>query len=531
MTTDITTKEVRAQIEAIKIKVERNGHLTPIAQIAPVEVGGTKIEYATFLGSDRFTELNPQIGDTLLLCHGGTDKMAEVVGVIAEERSSGSQSFKMPTHCPECQSPVIRTADDEISCINSSCAPILPYSLLNWASRDAMEISGLGEKLAHQLIEHGLVKSVADLYELNADQLITLERMGKKSAKNLLKAIAKSKSLPWSRVLASLGIRQVGRATAQLLTQQFSTVGDLAKSEIAELEAIERISPETAQSVYSWFRIQANQTLIERLSAAGLQLPSVALPALLDVPAAPETATQEVQTSSAPLDKEPIAMPAPAPSETPTHEQSQFDGTAQQLQTATERNAQLQSDLEQATQHSGQLQSQLEEIRTNLERAEQQTAQLQSELAETRQQLAQANQSESLESELAQTRIQLSQAQEQTAQLNAQLQEIQSALEASTRQTEEVQTELQRSQQNSGELESQLNQLRTELEQSHQQSGELESQLNQVRTELEQAHQQSGELNSQLTQVQTQLTQSHQQSGELESQLNQVRTELEQAHQ
>ncbi|MGL5193794.1 MAG: helix-hairpin-helix domain-containing protein, partial [Chroococcales cyanobacterium] len=531
MTTDITTKEVRAQIEAIKIKVERNGHLTPIAQIAPIEVEGTQIEYATFLGSDRFAELNPQIGDTLLLCHGGTDKMAEVVGVVAEERSSGSQPFKMPTHCPECGSPVIRTADDEISCINSSCAPILPYSLLNWASRDAMEISGLGEKLAHQLIEHGLVKSVADLYELNADQLITLERMGKKSAKNLLKAIAKSKSLPWSRVLASLGIRHVGRATAQLLTQKFSTVGDLAKAEVAELEAIERISPETAQSVYSWFRIQANQTLIERLSSAGLQLPSVALPEILDVPVAPETATQEIQPSPAPLEKEPVPMPAPSTSKTPSDVQSQLDATAQQLQTATERNAQLQSELEQATQHSGQLQSQLDEIRTNLERAEQQTTQLQSELEETRHQLTQANQSESLESELAQTRTQLTQSEEQTAQLNAQLQEIKSALEASTRQTEELQTELTRSQQNSGELESQLNQLRTELEQAHQHSGELDSQLNQLRTELEQAHQHSGELDSQLTQLRTELEQAHQHSGELDSQLTQLRTELEQAHQ
>ncbi|MBO0349319.1 hypothetical protein J0895_09405, partial [Phormidium pseudopriestleyi FRX01] len=497
MTTDITTKEVRAQIEAIKIKVERNGHLTPIAQIAPIEVEGTKIEYATFLGSDRFAELNPQIGDTLLLCHGGTDKMAEVVGVIAEERSNGHQPFLMPTHCPECGSPVIRTADDEISCINSSCAPILPYSLLNWASRDAMEISGLGEKLAHQLIEHGLVKSVADLYELNPDQLITLERMGKKSAKNLLKAIAKSKSLPWSRLLASLGIRQVGRATAQLLTHEFATVGDLAKAEIAGLEAIDGITPETAQSVYSWFRIQANQTLIERLSAAGLQLPSVALPEILDVPVAPETATQEVQPDPAPLHQEPVAMPAPAPSETASDGQSQLDTTAQQLQTATERNAQLQSDLEQATQSSGQLRSQLEEIRTNLERAEQQTAQLQSELAESRQQLTQANQSESLESELAQKSSQLTQAQEQTAQLNAQLQEIQSALEASTRQAKELQTELAQSHQHSGELDSQLHQVRTELEQSHQHSGELDSQLTQVRTELEQSHQHSGELDSQ----------------------------------
>ncbi|HEY9837665.1 MAG TPA: helix-hairpin-helix domain-containing protein, partial [Vampirovibrionales bacterium] len=470
MTTDITTKEVRAHIEAIKIKVERNGHLTPIAQIAPVEVEGTKIEYATFLGSDRFTELNPQIGDTLLLCHGGTDKMPEVVGVIAEDRSSGSQPFKMPTHCPECGSPVIRTTDDEISCINSSCDPILPYSLLNWASRDAMEISGLGEKLAHQLIEHGLVKSVADLYELNADQLITLERMGKKSAKNLLKAIAKSKSLPWSRVLASLGIRQVGRATAQLLTQEFATVADLAKAEVAELEAIERISPETAQSVYSWFRIQANQTLIERLSAAGLQLPSVALPPILDVPAAPEPATQEVHSSPAPLDKEPVTMPAPSPSETSSDVPSQLDTTAQELQTATERNAQLQSDLEQATQHSGQLRSELEEIRATLEQATQQTAQLQSELEGTRQQLAQAKQSESLESELAQKNTELAQAHAQTAQLNAQLQEIQSALEASTRQTETLQTELAQAHQHSGELDTQLNELRTELTRSQHHS-------------------------------------------------------------
>ncbi len=570
MTTNITTKEVRTQIQAIKIKVERNGHLTPIAQIAPVEVAGTKIEHASFLGSDRLTELNPQIGDTIIVCSAGTDKMAEVVGVLSEERPSGSQPFKMPTHCPECGSPVIRTADDEMSCLNSSCDPILPFSLLNWSSREAMEISGLGEKLGQQLIEHGLVKSIADLYDINADHLIALEGMGKKSAKNLLKAIAKSKSLPWSRVLASLGIRQVDRPTAQLLTQQFATVADLAKAEVSELDAIERITPEISQSVYNWFRIKANQTLIERLSAAGLQLPSVALPEVLDVPVAPEkpetttqevqpsaalppevldapvapekpeTTSPEVQPSAAPLEPEPLAIADASPSETLSNIPSELDATVEQLQTVTQQSVQLQADLEQATQHSSQLQSELEEIRTSLKNAEQKTAQLQSELEESRQQLGQANQSELLESELAETRSQLTQAQEKSAQLNAQVEEIRTALESSTRQTEELRSQLVQSQQKSGELDSQLHEVRSQLQQVQQHSGQLQLQveeahhqvanlntdLNATRTELQQAQQERSQIQSHLEERGEQLQQVEAEKQDLQTQLSNTRTQL-----
>jgi DNA ligase (NAD+) len=163
-------------------------------------------------------------------------------------------------------------------CINASCPAILRGSLQHWASRHGLDIDGLGEKLVQQLVERQFVRSVADLYELSVESLTELERMGRKSAENLVEAIAQSKQQPWSRVLYGLGIRYVGRVNAQTLTENFTSVDRLAQASIDDIEAVHGIGEEIARSVWEWFRVPANQELVERLKAVGLQLESTSQP-------------------------------------------------------------------------------------------------------------------------------------------------------------------------------------------------------------------------------------------------------------
>jgi DNA ligase (NAD+) len=179
----------------------------------------------------------------------------------------------MPSHCPVCGQLVVRETGEAVTrCVNASCPAILKGEIEHWVSRDALDIKGVGEKLVYQLVEKGLIHSVADLYELTKDQLCELERMGEKSAEKLIKAIAQSKIQPWSRVLYGLGIRHVGSVNAQLLTQRFTTVAELTAARQSDIAGVYGIGAEIAQSVYQWFHTVANQTLISRLQAMGLQL-------------------------------------------------------------------------------------------------------------------------------------------------------------------------------------------------------------------------------------------------------------------
>jgi DNA ligase (NAD+) len=167
----------------------------------------------------------------------------------------------------------VREPDEAvIRCVNTSCPAILRKSIEHWASRDALDIRGLGEKWVEQFVERGLLASIADIYHLSVEQLQTVDRMGKKSAQNLVDAIAQSKTQPWARVLYGLGIRHVGSVNAQALTARFATAADLAAAEVGTIESVYGIGAEIAQSVYQWFRVPANLTLIERLQTAGVQL-------------------------------------------------------------------------------------------------------------------------------------------------------------------------------------------------------------------------------------------------------------------
>ena len=267
-------QEVPTIVEAVTVQVGRTGALTPVAELKPVQLAGTTVSRASLHNSDRLSELNLHIGDTVIVRKAG-EIIPEVVRVLPELRPNNAQLFQMPTCCPECEQPVVREKGEAVTrCINTSCPAILRGSLIHFCSRDALDINGVGEKLVQQMVDNNLLNSAADLYDLNAERLMNLERMGAKLAEKLVNAIAQSKTKPYSRVLYGLGIRHVGSVNAQLLTERFANVEDLATVSAASIEGVYGIGPEIAQAVYQWFRVPANQSLIARLKTAGLQLQS-----------------------------------------------------------------------------------------------------------------------------------------------------------------------------------------------------------------------------------------------------------------
>ncbi len=264
--------EVPTLVQDIIVNVGRTGAVTPMAVMNPVQLAGTTVQRATLHNSDRITELDIRIGDTVIIRKAG-EIIPEVVQVLKELRPPHSEPFQMPSYCPECGSKLIRPQGEAVTrCVNSSCPAILRGSLIHWASRDALDIRGLGEKMAILLLEQKLVQSIADLYSLNIEQIAVLERMGEKSAENLVTAIQNSKQQPWSRVLYGLGIRFVGNVTAKLLTENFPSVESLSQASVATLAGVYGVGTEIAQSVYDWFKNEANLQLIQRLQGAGLQL-------------------------------------------------------------------------------------------------------------------------------------------------------------------------------------------------------------------------------------------------------------------
>lgn len=256
----------------ITVNVGRTGAVTPLALMKPVLLAGTTVQKATLHNSDRIAELDIRVGDTVIIRKAG-EIIPEVLRVIPELRPNDSQPYQMPIQCPECISTLIRPKGEAVTrCVNSSCPAILRGSIIHFCTRDALDIRGLGERIVILLIENGLVKSIADLYSLTVEQIAALERMGQKSAENLVNAIAKSKNQPWSRVLYGLGIRYVGSVNAKILTDSFPSVEQLSQASVTNLESVYGIGSEIAQSVYDWFKVPANQALIEQLQAVGLQL-------------------------------------------------------------------------------------------------------------------------------------------------------------------------------------------------------------------------------------------------------------------
>ncbi len=267
-------EELPTVVEKITVNVGRTGAVTPMAIMKPVFLAGTTVQRATLHNSDRVKELDIRVGDTVVIRKAG-EIIPEVVRVIPELRPAHTQPFQMPVNCPECSSPLVRPQGEAATrCVNSSCPAILRGSLVHWASRDALDIRGLGEKIVILLIDNHLINSIADIYALKAEQIAALERMGTKSAEKLISAIALSQQQPFARVLYGLGIRYVGNVNAKILAENFRSIDRLAQASVADLENVYGIGLEIAQSVFQWLRIPANQTLITRLKQAGLQLES-----------------------------------------------------------------------------------------------------------------------------------------------------------------------------------------------------------------------------------------------------------------
>lgn len=263
-------------VENIVVQVGRTGALTPVAELKPVQLAGTTVSRASLHNGDRLAELDLHIGDTVVVRKAG-EIIPEVLRVLSDLRPANARRYQLPTHCPVCGQPVFKPDDEAVTrCVNANCPAIVRGALVHWSSRDALDINGLGEKLVQQLVDTRLVISIADLYDLSVEQLLTVERIGKKSAEKLITAIADSKTKPWSRVLYGLGIRHVGSVNAQTLSDQFSTVEALADADETAIASVYGIGDEIAQSIHQWFHTPANQDLIQRLKAAGLTLHSEA---------------------------------------------------------------------------------------------------------------------------------------------------------------------------------------------------------------------------------------------------------------
>jgi len=259
------------QIEDILVQVGRTGKLTPVAALKPVPIGGTTVSRATLHNMDEIERLGVKIGDWVEVERGG-DVIPKVVKVVDDkEHPRGRKQFKMPEHCPVCSGNVVRTEGEvDHRCVNANCPAKLQGAILHFASRHVMDIDGLGEALVNQLTERGLVKNVADLYRLTKDDLLKLERMGDKSAENVLGEIEASKKLPLERVTYGLGIRFVGERTAQFLAEHFGSLDAVMKAGAEELEEVNEVGPRIAESIVEFFGDEHNRKLVGDLRKAGL---------------------------------------------------------------------------------------------------------------------------------------------------------------------------------------------------------------------------------------------------------------------
>jgi DNA ligase (NAD+) len=259
------------KLENVRWQVGRTGKLTPVAELAPVAIGGTTVRNATLHNPDEIERLGVKIGDWVRVERGG-DVIPKVVEVD-KEHPRGEKTIEAPEKCPVCGTKVVRMEGEvDYRCVNANCPAKLRETILHFASRGVMNIDGMGDALVNQLTEHGLVKNVADIYKLSKADLLSLERMGDKSAGNILREIEKSKTLPLERVIYGLGIRMVGERTAQFLAEHFGSMEALEKAGVEELQNVNEVGPRIAESIVEFFGIAANRKLVERLREAGLTL-------------------------------------------------------------------------------------------------------------------------------------------------------------------------------------------------------------------------------------------------------------------
>ena len=263
-------EEVETKVRDIIISVGRTGALTPLALLEPVRVAGSTVSRATLHNEDFIREKGIRIGDPVLIRKAG-DVIPEVVRVVTERRTGEEREFVMPESCPVCGSSVYREPGEAVvRCQGSSCPAQLRELLLHFASREAMNIEGLGPAIINLLMEKGLVSDPADLYRLTYENLIELERFGDKSARNLLAALERSKETPLPRLLYALGIRHVGAEVARKLAEHFRSLDRILTATLEELLAVPEVGATIAESVQRYAREERNRKLVERLRAVGL---------------------------------------------------------------------------------------------------------------------------------------------------------------------------------------------------------------------------------------------------------------------
>lgn len=258
-------------VESIAVQVGKSGALTPVANLAPVSLSGTTVKRASLHNFDEMRRLDVRVGDTVVIEKAG-EIIPQVVEVKAERRPSGTTPFKVPKKCPVCESEVVKDeAGVYVRCPNPQCSGQLKERLRYFAGRGQMDIERLGVSLIEQLVDRGLVQGFADLYQLRKEDLAALERMGEKSAQNVLDGIDDSKTRPLWRFLAALGIRHVGSQSAQVLAEHFGSLVALREASREELEAIDQIGPVMAESIYGYLHEPRHQAVIDDLLAAGVQ--------------------------------------------------------------------------------------------------------------------------------------------------------------------------------------------------------------------------------------------------------------------
>lgn len=265
-------EEVMTKVLDIDLTVGRTGVVTPTAILEPVQVAGTTVQRATLHNENIIHEKDIRIGDAVIIRKAG-DIIPEVKQVLFDQRPEGLEPFTMPTHCPACGSELVRI-DDEVAlrCVNPSCFAQVAEGLSHFVSRNAMNIDGVGERVVSQLLREGLVKDVSDLYTLNKEELIALERMGEKSAQNLLDAIEASKKNSLERLLFGLGIRHVGAKAARLLAEEFESIDALMDATVEQLTEVFEIGDKMADSIVMYFEKEEVRELIERLRQLGVNV-------------------------------------------------------------------------------------------------------------------------------------------------------------------------------------------------------------------------------------------------------------------
>jgi len=265
-------RSATTKLEDILLQVGRTGAITPVAKLAPVPIGGVTISRATLHNADEIARRDVRVGDTVVVERSG-DVIPQVVGPVLEERPPEAVPFVFPDKCPVCGASLHREEEGAIiRCDNAQCPAQVRGRLIHFASRPAMDIDGLGERIVDQLVERGLVTNAADLYALTLDAVAKLERMGEKSAENLVRAIAASKERPLAAVIYALGIRNVGTTTAQDLARHFGSLDAVMAATEEQLEEVEGIGPIVARSIVDFSGVPENRRTVERLKEAGVRV-------------------------------------------------------------------------------------------------------------------------------------------------------------------------------------------------------------------------------------------------------------------